>query len=165
MTRQEKQKELKRLWNTMQITKDGISSGFTAWQGQVVAMLAYNPGLQSEFKETVKSVPVDAGYHEWRQYGVKAYTDICNLLSQAINELGLPEEKSARESIKDAGLWEFLTHCSWPTRMALLGFLCGVFIAGFRVGMMDEARTLYVNFMNPHSAQPQTSPTPPQPRK
>lgn len=172
MTRQEKQKELKRLWKTMQITKHGISDNFTGWQGQVVAMLAYNPGLQAEFKETVKSVPVDARYHEWEQFGTKAYTHICNLLSQAINELGLPEETPpgpATTLTDEQGAWWFLSHCSWKARWAMFAFfapvLIAAFILGFNLGMMDEVKALYVSFKNPHTAQPQSSPTPPQPSK
>jgi hypothetical protein len=172
MTRAEKQEELKRLWHDMQITEHGVTDRFIGWQGQVVAVLGYNPGLQAEFKETVKSVP-ESGYYEWRQGGAKAHREICNLLSQAINELGLQEETPLTPVLTDEhGLLWFITHCTWRTRWALIGLalpltalLAGVFFAGFKVGMLNEARDLYIHFMNPSSIQPISSPTPPQPNK
>jgi hypothetical protein len=47
----------------------------------------------------------------------------------------------------------------------LTSLLGGVFFAGLKLGMMDEVKSLYVSFTNPHTSQPQSSPTPSQPSK
>jgi hypothetical protein len=170
MTRKQRQDALKKLWIEMAISEHGTTSKFTVWQGGVTALLAYNPQLQAEFKASVKTVPPDNRGFEWD--GPRSYTDICNILSQAINELGLPEEApvvSAPILTDEHSILWFINHCSWGTRWAILVMLAsltaGAFFAGFKIGMMNEARDLYISFTTPKASQPQSNPTPAQPSK
>jgi hypothetical protein len=119
MTRAEKQKELKRLLHDIAITDSCTTNNFTAWQGQVAAMLAFNPALQAEFKEAVTTVPPGHlhVHGEWQeQGGPKANAAIRNVLYHAINELGLPEEvppASVPVLSDEHGIWWFISHCTW----------------------------------------------------
>lgn len=173
MTRSERQKKLKQLWSIMQINQHGISDGFIGWQGQVVAVLGYNPILQAEFKEAVKSIP-ESGYHEWRQGGEKAYRNVCSLLSQAINELGIPEDSPIAPSLtNEHDIWWFIHQCTMRSRIKLLLWLIGALVAvvgiafgvGLKLGMNNWVRKRYVEIMTFTNPTPTASPTNTHPNK
>lgn len=166
MTRAEKQKELKRLLHVIQISDSCTTNSFTAWQGQVAAMLAFNPTLQAEFKEAVRSVPTSNQRSMWghENDGPKANAAIRNVLSQAINELGLPEEKATAQQTSltdDNNIWWFINHCTWKSRLMLsvwllfaLGTALGI---GFRLGTNDWVRKRFremITFSNPTPTAP-----------
>ena len=145
-------------------------------------MLSYNPSLQAEFKEVVKKASekgllrIMIDVHE-----KTSVTDsLLRIMSEAINELALPEEEymemvtqkaTDRNPIEclseDHGFWWWFTHCTWPVRgrlaLLVLGGASAIFLAGLRIGMMDSVKRLYIQYTNPQITEPTAEGSIPQP--
>jgi len=181
MTRSEHFHKLSQLRLSMPINDTGLYMEplFIPWQGQVSALLSFNPKLKQDFQGAVASIDqIGTSTHE---LSVKRAARIIRIiLEQAVSELELPEpEKESHptpatapaECLTDEhGFWWWLTHCTWPHRWQLLGFfispfVLGAFLLGLKLGMMDEVKNLYVSFINPHASQSSNAATDNQPIK
>jgi hypothetical protein len=165
MTKKERHDSLKLMWQKMPVNRWGCDdTKFVSWQGAVTALLNYNSTLQSEFRETVKSYRP-----KMHSLAEPMHTQICTILSQAINELMMPEEKSDSVLDDEHGILWFISHCTWGSRIRavvlLVPFLGAVFFAGFRLGAIESVRNLYMQWESALKAQPSASPTPAQPIK
>lgn len=164
MTRIERRDRLKELWKDMPLGQFGVQAGknFLGWQGVVAALLSFNPHLQSEFRDAVKSIPFTSSGlllpPPIEKYASVRHR-ILTTLSEAINELSLPKEAKSETRLNDEqGILWFLSHCAplarWKLLLLVLLAVVGIFVAGLRVGMIEEVRSLYIHWMNPESAQP-----------
>jgi hypothetical protein len=170
MTRKERCDRLRLLWKRMPLNEWGFTDEqkFFAWQGMAAALLNYNSQLQSEFRDAIKSGPS-------QDYSLllNKYKPMCDriyaILSEAINELSIPEESPAPILTDEHGIVWFISHCTWSARLKLAGIILTVagvvFFAGFRLGAIDRVRSLYIQWENSLNAQPTASPTPAQPRQ
>jgi hypothetical protein len=152
---------------------------FIPWQGEVSALLGYNPKLQSDFQGAVNAVETQD------PFGMESLDTIGNLqrpnavirriLAQAISELELSEEPLKQKTstefqlADEHGILWFVTHCTWGSRLRLIGLIAPlvgvVFFAGFRLGAIERVRSLYIQWENSLSAQPSPSPNTAQPPK
>src|SRR2546429_7851776 len=103
MTRDERRRRLEALFEDCPVAGSpprigGYAERFYPWQGEVIAMLSYNPHLQSEFRVAIKNVIT--GDHGLTGVMVnirersKFIQRIYSVISEAIVELSLPEEQS-----------------------------------------------------------------------
>jgi hypothetical protein len=163
MTRKERYDSLRSMSANMPVTDWGCDdSKFMSWQGRVFALLNYNQTLQSEFRDAVKP------YHRNMHMTARTmHTQICTILSQAINELGMPEEKPETVLEDQHGIIWFISHCTWASRFKIVGLLipllAAVFFAGFRLGAIESVRNLYIQWENSLKTQPSVTPTTAQP--
>src|SRR5207249_115005 len=97
MMRKERHDKLKALLKDMPLdTMFYSEQAFIPWQGEVSALLGYNPKLQSDFQGAVNAVETQ------NPFGMESLDTMGNLqrpnaiirriLAQAISELELPEE-------------------------------------------------------------------------
>jgi hypothetical protein len=168
MTRRNRCERLEVLWNKMPLTQHGMADGgdFLAWQGAAAALLSFNPHLQSEFRDAVRSISdMSSSFSPLpsRQFEQVRHR-ILTILSEAMNELKIPEE-SAPALADEHGIWWFINHCTWKSRVALFLWLGGAAIAvfgvGFKSGTTEIGRDLYRQYMalpTPHPTVPTTTP-------
>src|SRR5215211_1302189 len=180
MTRKERHDKLKTLCERMPLDfAFHDQQAFIPWQGEVSALLGYNPKLQSDFQGAVNAIesqnPFDMDNLDTIGSLHRPNTVIRRILAQAISELAIPEEPPKRTAPiefvptdEHRILW-FVTHCTWGSRLRLLGLVAplviAVFFAGFRLGAIERARNLYMQWENSLSAQPSPSPSAAQPHK
>jgi len=180
MTRKERHDKLNALFGNMPLSSVSYSEhAFIRWQGEVSALLGYNPKLQSDFQGAVAAIesqnPFDTNNLDTMASLQRPNAVIRRILAQAISELELPEEPLKQTAptefqLKDEhGIMWFVTHCTWGSRLRLIGLVVSlvgaVFFAGFRLGAIERVRSLYIQWENSFSTQPSPSPTVAQPNK
>jgi hypothetical protein len=152
---------------------------FIPWQGEVSALLGYNPKLQSDFQGAVNAIesqnPFDTDNLDTMASLQRPNTVIRRILAQAISELALPEELLKQTAptefqlTNEHGILWFVTHCTWSVRWTLLSLIIGaaltVFGIGFRIGMMDAVRNLYIQYNSLPTPAPTNPPMNAQPNK
>jgi hypothetical protein len=180
MARKERHDKLEALLIRMPLDNMFYSEqAFIPWQGEVSALLSYNPKLQSDFQGAVNAVETP------EPFGIATLDTVAKLqrpnavmrriLAQAISELELPEElvkQTAPTEIHltdEHGIFWFISHCTWGSRFTLIGLavpvLATVFFAGFRLGAIESVRNLYIQWENSLKSQPSPRPTAAQPNK
>ncbi len=164
MTRKERHDRLKEMWNKMAINYDGPRDNFMGWQEMTSTLLSFNSQLQSEFRAEIKSISDDPP--SGMSMSSERYKPTCNriraILSQAINELSIPEEQTTPVLTDEHGIWWFINHCTWKSRILLfssiIGAACLVFGVGFKLGGTEWARNLYREYMSLPSPAPTAAP-------
>jgi hypothetical protein len=168
MTREERYERLKAMWKNMPVDEWGCDeTKFMSWQGMASTLLSYNSTLQAEFRDAVKSRSDGSGSMLISQDAKQTYDHICAVLSEAVNELSIPEEPVAPILTDEHGILWFVSHCTWKSRLVLLAWLTGAAITvlgiGFRFGVTDIGKDLYRQYMTLPAQHPTVPPTTAQP--
>jgi hypothetical protein len=177
MTREERLAKLRQLRVSIPISDIlFLETLFLPWQGQVSALLRYNPKLQLDFQGAIGAIQQADGDTSSPTFK-RATNVIRTILEQAISELELPDEPAPSAKVAptevhltdEHGIMWFISHCTWSARFKLAGtILTGigiVFFAGFRLGAIESVRNLYIQWENSLKAQPSPNPTQAQPKK
>jgi hypothetical protein len=170
MTREKRHELLKKKWNEMPVGHHGITdqSNFWGWQGLTATLLSFNPQLQNEFRDTIKRVSEKEAAGGF-PHCENECDRILAILSEAINETGIAEEKPALVLTDEHGIWWFINHCTWKSRLTFFGWLAlaalTVFGVGFRLGQTEWARNLYRQYESLPSPAPTVPPTTAHPNK
>jgi hypothetical protein len=145
---------------------------FIPWQGEVSALLSFNPKLQVDFQGAANSVePTPFGEMTLDTANLRrANATIRRVLAQAISELELPEEplKETRIKLTDGqGIWWFISNSTagvqWKLVLSALGACGAILLVGIGLGQTEFIRNLYIQFHNPEVPRAVSIPTTPQP--
>ncbi|MFN2624201.1 MAG: hypothetical protein ABR611_15300 [Chthoniobacterales bacterium] len=173
MTRDERLKKLQALSNSIPICDlYCMEAAFIPWQGQVSALLSFNPKLQQDFQGAASSVhpnPFNDESLDTMEGLRKANGIIRRIIAQAMSELELPEEKQAETPLltdEHGAIW-FFAHSTKPVRWKLLFLIASVaaggFGAGLGLGQIEPVRSWYIQWKSPQIPQPTTPPMKPEP--
>jgi hypothetical protein len=173
---------LKELWRDTPIHENGCNYGaFLQWQGEVSALLGFNPKLQADFQGAVAAVDPNYNFATASPDEAKAQRRLCSLfatlIAQAIGELRIQEEPQIQKAhapilTDEHGVLWFVTHCTWGTKwkmVALVASAAGaIFFAGFRLGAIERVRDWYIQWtdsLSPSKSSPSPTPLPTPPSR
>jgi hypothetical protein len=173
MTRENRKERLKALWKKIPINHYGITDrgDFMRWTGLTATLLSFNPHLQSEFRNEIKIISDDK-HSDSLTFGPRFkpnYSRILVVLSEAINELEIGEESVGLLLTDEHGIWWFINHCTWKSRLIALGAIVGgaatIFGVGFKIGTTEVAQNLYRQYMSLPAPTPTIAPSTAPPTK
>lgn len=161
----ERLKNIRALWSSMPICESFcIESAFIPWQGQVSALLGFNPKLQSDFQGAASSIEHTIGGEDSLESLPsiqRANSVIRRIMEQAMSELELavqfpapPQALPSLPSLTDEnGIWWFISNSTRGAQcrfaLSAISIIAAFFVAGIGLGQTDFIRNLYIQIKNP----------------